>query len=135
MTYLIIKNLTLLYKLLFKVNLNIFKLICFFKDQKQEIQEKDKELDMLKSNEKVSLEQLEQLKSKNNQLSSELVQNQKKAEKMQLIKKGINDAIAKMKRSFESIDTTLSCLSCLEYLKDPLTLVCGHSICINVLNI
>ena len=23
----------------------------------------------------------------------------------------------------------MSCLSCLEYLKDPLTLVCGHSIC------
>lgn len=34
-----------------------------------------------------------------------------------------------MKKSIESIDTTLSCLSCLEYLVDPLTLVCGHSIC------
>lgn len=43
------------------------------------------------------------------------------------------DAIAKMKKSFESIDTTLSCLSCLEYLQEPLTLVCGHSICLKVL--
>jgi len=42
------------------------------------------------------------------------------------------DAIAKMKKSFESIDTTLSCLSCLEFLNDPLTLVCGHSICLKV---
>lgn len=34
-----------------------------------------------------------------------------------------------MRKSIESIDATLSCLSCLEYLVDPLTLVCGHSIC------
>ena len=62
-------------------------------------------------------------------MSSELQSIQKKAEKLGLIKKGIVDAIAKMKKSVESIDTTLSCLSCLEYLVDPLTLVCGHSIC------
>jgi len=57
----------------------------------------------------------------------------KNAEKMNQIKKGILDAITKMKKSFESIDTTLSCLSCLEYLQDPLTLVCGHSICVKVM--
>ena len=32
-------------------------------------------------------------------------------------------------RDVEQLDSTLSCLSCLEYLKDPLTLNCGHSIC------
>ena len=37
----------------------------------------------------------------------------------------------KMKSTFQVIESTLSCLSCLEYLKEPnpLTLVCGHSIC------
>jgi hypothetical protein len=45
------------------------------------------------------------------------------------IKKNLKMAIEKMHKSFESIETTLSCLSCLEPLIDPLTLVCGHSIC------
>jgi hypothetical protein len=27
------------------------------------------------------------------------------------------------------LDSTLSCLSCLEFLKQPQTLLCGHSIC------
>ena len=65
-------------------------------------------------------------------IKQETEQHMKNAEKMNQIKKGILDAIAKMKKSFESIDTTLSCLSCLEYLQDPLTLVCGHSICLKV---
>ena len=36
-----------------------------------------------------------------------------------------------MKSTFTPIEQTLSCLSCLEFLKEPkpLTLVCGHSIC------
>lgn len=27
------------------------------------------------------------------------------------------------------MESALSCLSCTEYLKDPMTLLCGHSIC------
>lgn len=69
------------------------------------------------------------MQKKQSILEKELMANQKQADKLVTIKKGIVDAIAKMKKSFESIDTTLSCLSCLEYLNNPLTLVCGHSIC------
>ena len=54
---------------------------------------------------------------------------QKQADKLIATKKGILDALVKMKKSADSIETTLSCLSCLEYLTDPLTLACGHSIC------
>jgi len=32
-------------------------------------------------------------------------------------------------KNVADLDSTLSCLSCLEYLQEPLTLLCGHSIC------
>ena len=35
----------------------------------------------------------------------------------------------KSTKAATDLDSTLSCLSCLEYLKDPQTLLCGHSIC------
>ena len=37
----------------------------------------------------------------------------------------------KLKVNFQPIETTLSCLSCLDYLAEPnpQTLICGHSIC------
>ena len=38
--------------------------------------------------------------------------------------------MARLKKGWEPMETTLSCLRCLEYLSgEPLTLVCGHSIC------
>ena len=44
--------------------------------------------------------------------------------------KGIQSSFDKMKQGQDTIEQTLSCLSCLEYLTEkPLTLVCGHSIC------
>jgi chromosome segregation ATPase len=36
----------------------------------------------------------------------------------------------KILKSYELIDSNLSCLSCLEFLEDPLMLICGHSICL-----
>jgi hypothetical protein len=41
----------------------------------------------------------------------------------------IQRILTKQQRATEELDSTLSCLSCLEYLKDPQTLLCGHSIC------
>ena len=41
----------------------------------------------------------------------------------------IDQMLGRNKRDVEELDGTLSCLSCLEYLSEPLTLVCGHSIC------
>lgn len=42
----------------------------------------------------------------------------------------------KMKVGMQPIESTLSCLSCLEYLAEPspLTLICGHSICAKCFN-
>ena len=46
---------------------------------------------------------------------------------------GIRERVAKIlernTKQTADLESTLSCLSCLEYLKDPLTLICGHSIC------
>ncbi|CDW71255.1 viral a-type inclusion protein [Stylonychia lemnae] len=97
--------------------------------QKQSFSQKDKEQDALYQELKQFKDQIEQMMKKQTTLERDLQANQKQAERLVIVKKGIMDAIAKMKKSFESIDTTLSCLSCLEFLNDPLTLVCGHSIC------
>lgn len=45
------------------------------------------------------------------------------------VKKKIQQIIAKNKKNADDLNSTLSCLSCLEFLKEPLTLTCGHSIC------
>jgi len=37
--------------------------------------------------------------------------------------------LEKNSKATADLDSTLSCLSCLEYLESPLTLHCGHSIC------
>ena len=45
------------------------------------------------------------------------------------IKKKIQAILAKNQKNTDDLNSTLSCLSCLEYLREPLTLTCGHSIC------
>jgi len=47
------------------------------------------------------------------------------------MKNGLNALAEKMNVMFEPIESTLSCLSCLEFLSapNPCTLVCGHAIC------
>ena len=47
------------------------------------------------------------------------------------VTQGLASLHEKMKVGFQPIESTLSCLSCLEYLSEPNphTLVCGHSIC------
>lgn len=45
-------------------------------------------------------------------------------------KEGFTRAFEKVRSNFETVEQTLSCLSCLEFLSDKaLTLICGHSIC------
>jgi len=63
-------------------------------------------------------------------LRSEQVKNDKLME----VSQGLVALHEKMKVGMQPIESTLSCLSCLEYLAEPnpLTLVCGHSICKNV---
>ena len=43
----------------------------------------------------------------------------------------ISSVLDRMKKPTESIESTLSCLSCLNFLGEPkpMTLKCGHSIC------
>ena len=54
---------------------------------------------------------------------------QSKLQASEQVKKEIKRHLDKNGKNVEALDSTLSCLSCLEYLKDPLTLNCGHSIC------
>ena len=74
-------------------------------------------------------------------LNQHLEENQKKLrnEKVECAKLGqiasnMKSMHEKMKVGMQPIESTLSCLSCLEYLAEPspLTLICGHSICAKV---
>lgn len=59
------------------------------------------------------------------------------AEKLKQLQKLVLDQMGMLKKHVDSVSGTLSCLSCLEFLKCgpgtgvpmPLTLLCGHSIC------
>ena len=57
-----------------------------------------------------------------------------KKDKLAEITKGVIALHQKINVVLEPIVTTYSCLSCLDYLSqpEPLTLLCGHSICRNV---
>ena len=52
-----------------------------------------------------------------------------KIDVLERIKGEVKRILDKTRVNAEQLDSTLSCLSCLEYLVDPLTLNCGHSIC------
>jgi len=62
---------------------------------------------------------------------------QRNAEKLNALRKTMLDSLAVLKHHSDAVAGTLSCLSCLEFLKCgpgsgvpmPLTLLCGHSIC------
>ena len=65
----------------------------------------------------------------------DLKDEQKKNDKFTQANDIVKSALEKLKKPQETIENTLSCLSCLQYLqaeKPPLTLKCGHSICANV---
>lgn len=51
-------------------------------------------------------------------------------EKLAQFKSQFSGFVDKVKQGQSNVEQALSCLSCLEFLKEPpLTLVCGHSIC------
>ena len=67
-------------------------------------------------------------------LELKLKAEQSKNDKLTEVAQGMVALHEKMKLGFQPIESTLSCLSCLEYLSEPNqhTLVCGHSICAKV---
>ena len=73
----------------------------------------------------------------NQQLKEEMTLNKINAQKLASIQKLLGETLASLKPHTEAVTSTLSCLSCLQYLKCgpgsnmpmPLTLLCGHSIC------
>lgn len=69
-------------------------------------------------------------------LEASLKKQQKVTDDLTEVTKGMEQAYERMKQAFAPIESTLSCLSCLNYLSEPkpLTLVCGHSICRNCFN-
>lgn len=84
---------------------------------------------LLQEIEKTFPMEIKKLTDKYNHCAEEMKKYQQVNEDLERIKKEIIRILQKNRKNVETLDGTLSCLSCLEYLKDPLTLVCGHSIC------
>lgn len=76
-------------------------------------------------------DQIEKEKEAKDKVFAQLKKSQAECDKLNKTKDIINSAIEKIKKPNDAIDSTLSCLSCLNYLtKDKAqTLICGHSIC------
>lgn len=72
----------------------------------------------------------EQLSSKLRKLDDQISLLEKQQSDFQTFKDTIIVTAKKMLKNFEPIESNLSCLSCLEFLEDPLMLICGHSICL-----
>lgn len=91
----------------------------------------DEQLGKMGQNYKEAKEELDILQEQLIKMELKLKAEISKNDKYRSATKDIASVHEKMKHSFKPIESTLSCLSCLEYLSepDPLTLVCGHSIC------
>ena len=89
-----------------------------------EMERMKQEVKEIKESEEVLNQQLERAEQK-------LRVEQSKNDKLTGVTQGLQALHEKMKVGFQPIESTLSCLSCLEYLAEPNphTLVCGHSIC------
>lgn len=101
---------------------------------KKELKELTDAFRTLQEIEKTFPQEIKKLTDKYNQCKEEMSKYQAINEELERIKKEIIRILQKNRKNVEVLDGTLSCLSCLEYLKDPLTLVCGHSICKNCFN-
>ena len=90
----------------------------------QNMEKMEQEVKEIRESEEILNQQLEKAESR---LKSE----QSKNDKLTGVTQGLQSLHEKMKVGFQPIESTLSCLSCLEYLAEPNphTLVCGHSIC------
>ena len=102
---------------------------------KDELEAKVASLSMELSNMKSVVEQktaqATTQQEKADKLQAELKIEKVDNEKMGKVLQAVNSAFEKFKGTQSAIESTLSCLSCLAYLKEPApqTLVCGHSIC------
>ena len=72
---------------------------------------------------------IEKLKARNAELDADMRKAASQLEEELSLRRKLEGILTKNKKDVEELDSTLSCLSCLEYLKEPLVLVCGHSIC------
>ena len=73
--------------------------------------------------------EIEKIKEKYRKLEEEMHSVTKRLGEEEMLRKRIESILDRNKKDVEDLDSTLSCLSCLEYLQEPLTLICGHSIC------
>ena len=79
--------------------------------------------------EKTFAEQLKKLNDKYDEALGKLNLRDAQLRDYENLKSEILRLLDKNTKSAADLDSTLSCLSCLEYLKNPQTLLCGHSIC------
>jgi len=120
-------------------NDNLLSLNSYHKTSQMYQKELDKKTEALKD----SLKKLSENQKRNHDISSQIESINRKIpdiyresaeqlkETVDRIRKGIYIAVLKTSSSFESLENSLSCLRCFEFLQDPLLLNCGHSICKN----
>jgi len=98
-------------------------------DTRREFLALEKQFSALSEIEKTFNDKLYALQEKYSKALGEQREQSLRIQKFETIKKEILRLLDKNRKQTEDLDSTLSCLSCLEPLADPLTLICGHSIC------
>lgn len=95
----------------------------------------DQELNEEKSKQDELRQAISDIRSEKDKLAREKAKLEEQIMKMKKVQNdfySFKDTIVvttkKLLKSYEVIDSNLSCLSCLEFLEDPLMLICGHSI-------
>ena len=76
------------------------------------------------------IKEKDQLIRVNNKLEEKVSFMEKQHSDFNTFKDTIVITTKKIIKNYEPIESNLSCLSCLEFLEDPLMLICGHSICL-----
>jgi hypothetical protein len=104
---------------------------------RQRLAARDREVEAFEAQKRMFQETLESMGKLNGQLKEEMAIHKGNAERLKALQKLLLDSLATVKHHSDQVSATLSCLSCLKFLKCgpgtnspmPLTLLCGHSIC------
>lgn len=103
-------------------------------DLKAELRELTSKFQKLQLMEAAFNAEIDKIKQKYIALEKEMEEVTQRLSDEQMLRSRIQTILARNKKDVEDLDSTLSCLSCLEYLQEPLVLICGHSICRSCFN-
>lgn len=100
------------------------------KDYERTIEELNGQLEKIKAELASKCEQAAAFQASSSKYQQMYNKEKEDCDKLNTLRSGLLSAIEKIKAGQLAVEQVLSCLSCLEFLKEPaLTLVCGHSIC------